>query len=403
MSGGRTTGRRRLLGLIGAALLMAAPAGVGAQAPDDLGSAVEGYDEAVAQEAAVLEAYDASVLRVEQLNAEVAALEERLGAVEAELAAAETAVRAAQDRLGAARAELTAVRAELAFQQDRLRSQAVDSYVGAGRAEGASLSMMAASTANDAGKTQVYAGVVVEEQRRTVERVKGLTEEAGRLEAEASSAEVAAAEARDRVVARRDELAATRAERIDAQAAASAEASRQQGLLAEIQARRNDYLQRIAELTTASDGIGQILAARQAGQQLPASTSRIFGHPVTPMRVGSPFGPRMHPVYRVMRLHRGADLSARQGQPIIASADGVVAIAEVRGGYGNCVVIDHGNGLATLYAHQSAMAVRAGDVVARGDVIGSVGSTGVSTAPHLHFEVRVYGDAVDPVPFLEAF
>ena len=77
-----------------------------------------------------------------------------------------------------------------------------------------------------------------------------------------------------------------------------------------------------------------------------------------------------------------------------------ISLAGVRGGYGNCVIVDHGGGVATLYAHQSSLAVSEGDSVKRGEVIGAVGSTGFSTGPHLHFEVRVDGVPVDPLGYL---
>jgi murein DD-endopeptidase MepM/ murein hydrolase activator NlpD len=99
-------------------------------------------------------------------------------------------------------------------------------------------------------------------------------------------------------------------------------------------------------------------------------------------------------------MHTGIDFGASEGTPIKAAADGVVVSAGVQGGYGNTTIIDHGNSLATLYAHQSRMIVSSGQSVKRGQVIGYVGSTGNSTGPHLHFEVRVNGTPVDPMKYL---
>jgi murein DD-endopeptidase MepM/ murein hydrolase activator NlpD len=99
-------------------------------------------------------------------------------------------------------------------------------------------------------------------------------------------------------------------------------------------------------------------------------------------------------------MHNGIDFGASAGTPIRAAADGVVVSAGPLGGYGNATVIDHGNGLATMYAHQSQIIVSAGQHVSRGQVIGYVGSTGFSTGPHLHFEVRVQGTPVDPMQYL---
>ncbi|MEJ7583306.1 MAG: M23 family metallopeptidase [Acidimicrobiales bacterium] len=109
---------------------------------------------------------------------------------------------------------------------------------------------------------------------------------------------------------------------------------------------------------------------------------------------------RFHPILHYTRLHAGVDLSAGSGTPIRAAADGVVVVAGDRGGYGTCTVIDHGSGLATVYAHQSSVAVQAGQLVKLGDVIGRVGTTGLSTGPHLHFETRLRGVPVSPTNFV---
>jgi murein DD-endopeptidase MepM/ murein hydrolase activator NlpD len=117
-------------------------------------------------------------------------------------------------------------------------------------------------------------------------------------------------------------------------------------------------------------------------------------------RVGSPFGYRVHPILGIRRLHTGIDLSAASGTPITAAATGRVILAETYGGYGRAVVIDHGGGITTLYAHQSQMAVSLGQTVDRGQVIGYVGCSGSCTGPHLHFEVRKSGVPVDPLGYL---
>jgi murein DD-endopeptidase MepM/ murein hydrolase activator NlpD len=116
--------------------------------------------------------------------------------------------------------------------------------------------------------------------------------------------------------------------------------------------------------------------------------------------ITSGFGPRVHPIFHDVRIHTGIDFGAGEGTPILAAADGTVVSAGVLGGYGNATVIDHGSSLATLYGHQSRLLVVAGQRVKRGQVIGLVGHTGFATGPHLHFEVRVAGNPVDPMPFL---
>jgi murein DD-endopeptidase MepM/ murein hydrolase activator NlpD len=115
-------------------------------------------------------------------------------------------------------------------------------------------------------------------------------------------------------------------------------------------------------------------------------------------RLASGFGYRIDPVYKTTKFHAGLDFAAPQGTPIYATANGTVQVAGNTGnGYGNHVVIDHGYGYGTLYGHMFKVKARAGQKVKRGEVIGYVGSTGKSTGPHCHYEVRRYGVPVDPV------
>jgi murein DD-endopeptidase MepM/ murein hydrolase activator NlpD len=124
--------------------------------------------------------------------------------------------------------------------------------------------------------------------------------------------------------------------------------------------------------------------------------------PVTSNRaMSSNFGMRVHPVLGGFRMHKGVDLPAPTGTPIHATADGVIGRADWFGGYGLCVEVEHGANLETRYGHMSRIAVAEGQHVHRGDVIGYVGSTGRSTGSHLHYEVRIAGEAVNPVPYLQ--
>ena len=116
--------------------------------------------------------------------------------------------------------------------------------------------------------------------------------------------------------------------------------------------------------------------------------------------ITSRFGMRIHPVLKVARLHTGTDIAMPTGAYIIAANDGVVTQAMYTTGYGNMVMIDHGGGVVTLYGHGSEIIVQTGQEVKKGDIIMKAGSTGWSTGPHLHFEVRINGTAVDSLPFI---
>jgi murein DD-endopeptidase MepM/ murein hydrolase activator NlpD len=124
--------------------------------------------------------------------------------------------------------------------------------------------------------------------------------------------------------------------------------------------------------------------------------------PVNDVRFTSGFGMRTNPVEGGRRAHKGVDLAGPTGTPIHAAADGVVGRADWFGGYGLYVALEHGGNMETRYGHMSRLNVAAGQRVHKGDVIGYIGSTGHSTGPHLHYEVRIAGEAVNPIPYLQA-
>jgi uroporphyrinogen decarboxylase len=120
--------------------------------------------------------------------------------------------------------------------------------------------------------------------------------------------------------------------------------------------------------------------------------------------ITSPFGWRMHPILKVRKFHSGIDISGYRigdNKPAVAAADGVVIFAQSYGGYGNTVIIDHGSNITTLYAHNAKLLVSEGDTVKKGQKISIIGTTGLSTGHHLHFEVRVNGEPVDPMPYFK--
>jgi len=117
-------------------------------------------------------------------------------------------------------------------------------------------------------------------------------------------------------------------------------------------------------------------------------------------RVSGSFGERIDPFSGEGAFHRGVDIAADVGTRIIAPADGVVRFSEIVNGYGRTVLIDHGNGISTLYGHMSGYAVTPGEMVHRGDTIGYVGQSGRSTGPHLHYEVRIFNTPVNPNKYL---
>jgi len=169
-----------------------------------------------------------------------------------------------------------------------------------------------------------------------------------------------------------------------------------ESLLAEIDREIEEWSGHIDALEAESKRLELEILRRQVREgRRPGTLAWPVGGPVT-----SPFGWRIHPIFGDRRLHTGIDLGSAAGASIHAAGNGTVILAGSWGGYGRTVVIDHGGGLSSLYAHQSSIAVAEGQRVLAGDVIGYIGCTGFCTGPHLHFEVREVGAPVDPMLWL---
>ena len=163
----------------------------------------------------------------------------------------------------------------------------------------------------------------------------------------------------------------------------------------------SEFRQLFASWRSLDKGVGFAAAAPafMVGANSVSIPSRV---PVDGVRLTSDFGMRWHPVLGGHRMHKGIDLSSPVGTAVHATADGVVGRADWFGSYGLFIAIEHGGSLETRYGHLSRVNVAAGQLVRKGDVIGYVGTTGRSTGPHLHYEVRVEGEAVNPVPYMQA-
>jgi murein DD-endopeptidase MepM/ murein hydrolase activator NlpD len=184
--------------------------------------------------------------------------------------------------------------------------------------------------------------------------------------------------------------------------------AQQQQALANVQSNESAYNAKFAQLTDQKTELAAEM--QQLSDQIAAELSQVadtpsygtgrFIYPVGRVPISSGFGYRTDPITGGQEFHSGVDFAAACGTPIHAGGAGQVVSAGPNGGYGNATVINHGGGLATLYGHQSSISVSVGQVVAQGQVIGAVGSTGKSTGCHLHFEVRVNGNPVNPLGYL---
>jgi murein DD-endopeptidase MepM/ murein hydrolase activator NlpD len=181
----------------------------------------------------------------------------------------------------------------------------------------------------------------------------------------------------------------------------SAAYANQRQLLDDIDAEIEEFEGELAALSREESSIRSQIAeaASSSSSSSSSASSGGFVRPV-PGPISSGFGMRIHPITGDRRMHNGVDMNGALGDPIRSSRSGRVIFAGVKGGYGNAVMIDHGGGMVTLYGHQSRIAVTNGESVQAGQVIGYVGSTGQSTGPHLHFEVRINGGPVNPAKYL---
>jgi murein DD-endopeptidase MepM/ murein hydrolase activator NlpD len=156
----------------------------------------------------------------------------------------------------------------------------------------------------------------------------------------------------------------------------------------------------VITVSKAGDALGAPIALRPTTVIAPDASGiapTIGGRPLASMALTSRFGMRSHPILGGVRMHSGVDLAAPAGSPVYATATGVVSFANWSGGYGLLVVVDHGGQLQTRFGHLSRLMVSPGQTVVQGQVLGLVGSTGRSTGPHLHYEVRRGGLAVNPL------
>ena len=236
------------------------------------------------------------------------------------------------------------------------------------------------------------------DRRRQIERIYNsdrkllvdLTQKSDRVEKQ-----------RNQVVAQRNEIELLTQKLKYQKSNIEAEVVAQQNAVDRLKSDRQALTQAEDRLVEDSRRLSQIILAKvqpYEGLVIPPGTGQLMYPTIGP--VTSNFGWRTHPILGTERFHSGIDFGADYGSLVYASDRGRVIYADWYGGYGNAVIIDHGNGMTTLYGHCSELYVKDGDVVEKGQPISAVGSTGFSTGPHLHFELRANGEPIDPAAYL---
>ena len=226
---------------------------------------------------------------------------------------------------------------------------------------------------------------------------------------EAKSAEIVAQQ--QGVEAQKNSISLLRQQLLVSREQYTAQLQQQTLLTQRLQENRGALTAAIDKLDKDSDALTELILERVAAAEAAEAkiareealrAARASGRMARPSNgpITSGFGSRYHPVLGYSRFHAGTDFGDYEGEPIYAAETGIVVFAGWYGGYGNTVILDHGDGITTLYAHASRLDVAEGGTVRKGNVIAGVGTTGLSTGPHLHFEVRRSGEPVDPMNFI---
>jgi murein DD-endopeptidase MepM/ murein hydrolase activator NlpD len=389
-------------------------------------------DTASAEEERLLGLIGASTARKQALDAKVAGFDTQIAGVQRQLDGAQSKLAALEAQQRVVEARLAESRHNLALAKEELGRQAIAAYTGRSEAASYASMLLGASSIGDLASKRSYMRAVVGSQSETIATTEHLRDEVGDLGKQVTASKTEAQDQRDVVAGQKTTLQVSRDAQADVRAQVQGEIDQTDKLRAEVVARKDEFESQLENLEQESASIADTLrqrAAAQAAAEAAARTTTTLGAaPVSPSAGGggatgtaapkpaaaptkapgrllipvpgapitSPYGYRIHPIYGTARLHTGIDYGADEGTPIRAAADGVVVSAGWYGGYGNATIIDHGGGIATLYGHQSSMSVSAGQKITQGQIIGRVGCTGDCTGPHVHFEVRLNGDPVDP-------
>lgn len=369
--------------------------------------------------------------RDQELVDAISALDAQISLQQSKVAAAKRAIADAEVSAARYRDQAASFAADLEALRLRLRENAIDAYI---RPSATVMSQLNNSNLMEEALRRSFLDDIVGDTTQLIDELRAT--KARRLGASEAAA-AAAAQAETERVSLANHLATLDTARAE-----------QKSIRAEVQSRIAKWQANVAQLAQTDIDIGNEIrsieaeaarkaaekaareaaekaarkaredAARKAAAERSASTntSDPDGPPITrppspagdfvvtnrpvPGIITSPFGPRRHPIFGSTASHPGLDMNARTGDPIAAAADGVVISARWMNGYGNVVIISHGGGFSTVYAHQSKLLVKVGEHVSGGQTIGLVGSTGWSTGPHLHFEIRINGHPVDPLPYL---
>ena len=333
-----------------------------------------------------------------ELNAEIELLDGRISDVQAKL-------EFAQQRFSTLTEELLDIQADLVASTDSLTERAIETYkAGPGAyVEG----ILSSDTFSELSDRYEYYETTVQLDSELVSEIERLNSETDARREQVAEEKERIAKAKLQLEKDRSDLAAVQIEKQQALDVQNAVIADKEDILRGKLAERAELEELDDQLQQDSQNIQALLARASTpdtggggGGGSPTYTGGQFVWPANgPLT--SPYGYRTHPIFGDARLHTGIDIGAGYGSGVFAASGGRVVFAGTMSGYGNAIVVDHGGGVGTTYNHLSGFSVSVGSSVSRGQTIGSVGCTGYCTGPHLHFEVRIGGSPVDPMPYLQ--
>jgi murein DD-endopeptidase MepM/ murein hydrolase activator NlpD len=333
-----------------------------------------------------------------QAEAKVDAVKRQLGQIDKRIQAKKRQLSIAQKRMAVLTVELQGILGELGDRTDVFVDRAVAAYKAGPSA--VAETVLSGDDFNDVIDRYTYYQAALDADSEMIDEITVLRDgvEERRLEVEERQTEIAAA--RIALLSDRAQMEVLHQQRAAVLAERKQIVDQKASILASVRQRQSFHEAELAAFQAAEDEkLALLAAASNSNGNFPSGGGQLLWPAAGSVTSG--YGYRVHPIFGDRRLHTGIDIGAPYGAPVIASDGGYVVFAGVMSGYGNAIVIDHGGGLGTTYNHLSSFTVSSGQTVARGAQIGNVGCSGYCTGAHLHFEVRVDGSPVDPMPYLQ--
>ncbi|MHB8510871.1 MAG: murein hydrolase activator EnvC family protein [Actinomycetota bacterium] len=350
------------------------------------------------EEQGIISQIAASDVRAQRLQSALGSLNVQLGAAEVRLNAMELAQGRAQITIDQRTNDLASAMTLLDQQQKILDARAVQRYMD-GPATFAPVLLNATDFSSFIAADQ-YVASALRADVSAIDQVKGLRDQIAQERSALDQQKQAIDEQVMTLQMQRDAIAAIQQRQAYARSQIVSEINYRKQLLSKVQNQEQAWQDVLASMQRESDSITGILQGFEVGESVIAGAGH--GYLVWPVSgiITSPFGWRIHPIFHRRSFHTGIDIGAPYGTPIGAARSGVVVYTGYRGAYGLMVIVDHGNSVATVYAHMSSVAVSPGQHVSTRETLGNVGCTGWCTGPHVHFEVRVSGVPTNPVRWL---